>query len=59
MAPCCQFCQASRQSWKMLVLAIAALGCAAPVAEQVPFISFEALAVTLRKGERIDPRRFR
>jgi hypothetical protein len=43
----------------MLVLAIAALGCAAPVAEQVPFISFEALAVTLRKGERIDPRRFR
>jgi hypothetical protein len=43
MAPCCQFCQASRQSWKMLVLAIAALGCAAPVAAQAPpFISFEA-----------------
>jgi len=43
MAPAFQFCRASQRSWKMLLLAIAALGCAAPVAAQAPpFISFEA-----------------
>lgn len=43
MAPCCQFCHVSRQSWKMLVLAFAVLGCTVPFAAQAPvLISFEA-----------------